>query len=80
MTQRPRMTLSGTVLDGPDARALADFYRRLLGWTVRTDEPDWVTLDPSGGGAAPSTPAKVWPAGDDVGLIDVSPVDEGRGD
>lgn len=50
--QRPRLTLSGTVLDAPDARALADFYRRLLGWAVRKEEPSWVTLDPPGGGAA----------------------------
>ncbi|MDP8923413.1 MAG: VOC family protein, partial [Chloroflexota bacterium] len=34
------MTLSGIVLDAPDARTLADFYRRLLGWTVAKDEPD----------------------------------------
>jgi hypothetical protein len=25
-------TLTGTNLDVPDATALADFYRRLLGW------------------------------------------------
>jgi hypothetical protein len=30
----PRMTLSATVLDAPDARALAAFYQRLLGWEV----------------------------------------------
>ncbi len=67
----PRMTLSGVVLDAPDARALADFYRRLLGWTVRKDEADWVTLDPPGGGASLSfqtEPAYVrpsWPSGPD---------------
>jgi catechol 2,3-dioxygenase-like lactoylglutathione lyase family enzyme len=45
-----RMTLSATVLDAPDARALAGFYQRLLGWDTVTDEPDWVTLRPAGGG------------------------------
>ena len=44
MTQQPRMTLSTVVLDAPDARELADFYRRLLGWEVKVDEGDWVLL------------------------------------
>ena len=44
MTQQPRMTLSTVVLDAPDARELADFYRRLLGWEVKVDEGDWVML------------------------------------
>ncbi len=43
MTQ-PRMRLSATVLDAPDARALAAFYEQLLGWTRVTDEPGWVML------------------------------------
>jgi catechol 2,3-dioxygenase-like lactoylglutathione lyase family enzyme len=43
------MTYTSTVLDAPDARELADFYRRLLGWETEQDEPDWVVLrDPSG--------------------------------
>lgn len=41
---RPRMVLRGIVLDSPDARELAGFYRRLLGWTLGSDEPEWVTL------------------------------------
>ncbi|WP_049577806.1 VOC family protein [Nonomuraea sp. SBT364] len=44
-------TLSATVLDSPDARALAGFYRRLLGWEAEQDEPGWVTLRAPGGGA-----------------------------
>lgn len=52
MEKRPQFTLSGIVLDSPDPRALAAFYRRLLGWTVRTDEPDWVKLMPPDGGTA----------------------------
>ncbi|WP_046496960.1 VOC family protein [Streptomyces odonnellii] len=51
MAERPRTTLTGAVLDAPDARELAAFYQRLLGWTVAADEPDWVKLVPPGGGA-----------------------------
>lgn len=51
MDRRAPMTLTATVLDSPDARSLADFYRRLLGWTVGTDEPDWVTLRAPDGAA-----------------------------
>jgi catechol 2,3-dioxygenase-like lactoylglutathione lyase family enzyme len=65
----PRMTLSGIVLDSPDARALAGFYRRLLGWRVDQDEPDWVKLRPAGDGAGLSFQTDeayvrpTWPAG-----------------
>ncbi len=46
----PRMSLSGIVLDSPDARELAAFYQRLLGWPVQQDEPGWVKLaSPEGG-------------------------------
>jgi catechol 2,3-dioxygenase-like lactoylglutathione lyase family enzyme len=41
-----RFDISGFVLDSPDARSLADFYHRLLGWPVRADEPGWTTLRP----------------------------------
>jgi catechol 2,3-dioxygenase-like lactoylglutathione lyase family enzyme len=46
----PRLTVTGTNIDAPDANALADFYRRLLGYETRTDEPGWVVLRPPGGG------------------------------
>jgi catechol 2,3-dioxygenase-like lactoylglutathione lyase family enzyme len=68
MTQ-PRMTLTATVLGAPDARQLAAFYIRLLGWGVRQDEPDWVALTAPGGGAAlsfqtePGHVPPAWPAG-----------------
>ena len=39
--QRPPMTLSTIVLDAPEARVLADFYRRLLGWMVEAVRPTW---------------------------------------
>ncbi|GLW24176.1 VOC family protein [Microbispora triticiradicis] len=65
----PRMTLSATVLDAPDARELAAFYQRMLGWTIDSDEPGWVTMHPPGGGAGLSFQTEkeyvrpVWPAG-----------------
>ncbi len=34
----------GVVLGAPDARALASFYRDLLGWELAADEPDWCTM------------------------------------
>jgi catechol 2,3-dioxygenase-like lactoylglutathione lyase family enzyme len=69
MTQQPRTTLTATVLDAPDARELAAFYQRLLGWPIGRDEPDWVTLRPPGGGAGLSFQTEkayarpTWPAG-----------------
>ena len=42
--------LSSTVLAAPDPRALAAFYRALLDWETRDDEPDWVVLKPRGTG------------------------------
>jgi catechol 2,3-dioxygenase-like lactoylglutathione lyase family enzyme len=44
------MSLSATVFDSPDARELAAFYQRLLGWKREQDEPGWVTLAAPGGG------------------------------
>jgi catechol 2,3-dioxygenase-like lactoylglutathione lyase family enzyme len=64
-----RMTLAATVLDAPNARELAAFYERLLGWSRRDDEPDWVTLVAPEGGAGlsfqtePNYVRPVWPAG-----------------
>lgn len=37
----------GVVLDAPDARELAHFYQRLLGWRILDEQSDWVTLAPS---------------------------------
>src|SRR5262245_50557147 len=68
MTGQPRMTLSGVVLDTPDPRSLAEFYRRLLGWTVREDSETWVSLSPPGGGSGisfqyePTYVRPVWPS------------------
>ena len=63
------MTLSGIVLDSPDARGLASFYQRLLGWSITQDEPDWIKLAAPGGGPGLSFQTErayvrpVWPAG-----------------
>ena len=67
MTQQPRMRLSTVVLDAPDARELADFYRRLLGWEIKVDEGDWVLLERPDGGTSlsfqtePHYVRPVWP-------------------
>jgi catechol 2,3-dioxygenase-like lactoylglutathione lyase family enzyme len=44
------MKLTSTVLGAPEPRALAEFYSKLLGWPIKTDEPEWVTLRPDDGG------------------------------
>ena len=49
MTDRPKMSLTGVVLDSDDAQALAGFYRQLLGWETAVDEPGWVMLTTPGG-------------------------------
>jgi catechol 2,3-dioxygenase-like lactoylglutathione lyase family enzyme len=65
----PALRLTGTNIDAPDANALADFYRRLLGWTTATEEPGWVILRPAAGGTTLNfqTEARyvrpAWPAG-----------------
>jgi hypothetical protein len=51
VTPPVRLTLSGIVLDSGNARELAGFYQRLLGWTAEQDEPDWVKLSSPDGGA-----------------------------
>jgi catechol 2,3-dioxygenase-like lactoylglutathione lyase family enzyme len=69
MDSRPHMTLSGIVLDSPDANELAAFYQRLLGWNVLQDEPGWVKLGAPNGGPGLSFQTEdkyvrpVWPAG-----------------
>jgi catechol 2,3-dioxygenase-like lactoylglutathione lyase family enzyme len=63
------MSLTGIVLDSPDPAALADFYRRLLGWPTRSEEPGWITLRSPEGGAGLSFQEEAaylrptWPAG-----------------
>jgi catechol 2,3-dioxygenase-like lactoylglutathione lyase family enzyme len=68
MAESPRFRLAGTVLATRDARALAAFYERLLGWKRVQDEAGWVVLHPGGDASAISfhedveyTPP-VWPS------------------
>ncbi|HEY7582233.1 MAG TPA: VOC family protein [Acidimicrobiia bacterium] len=44
------MRISATVLNATDPHRLATFYEKLLGWTRVADEPDWVKIEPPGGG------------------------------
>jgi catechol-2,3-dioxygenase len=44
----PRLRIAGTVLSTRDARSLAGFYERLLGWPRLQDEPGWVVLRADG--------------------------------
>ena len=68
MDGRPQMTLTGVVLDSPDARELAAFYQRLLGWSATQEETDWIVLGAPGGGAGLSFQTEklyarpVWPS------------------
>ncbi|MEE2031236.1 VOC family protein [Rhodococcus chondri] len=55
------------VLDCPDPRGLAAFYRDLLGWQVTQDSDDWVELSRDGYLAlafqlAPQFVPRAWPA------------------
>lgn len=65
----PRLTVTGVVLGAPDARELAAFYERLLGWKRTADEPGWVQLaNPEGGTGLsfqtePGYTRPVWPHG-----------------
>ena len=45
----PSARVSTVVLDAPDAHELAAFYRRLLDYEVRSEEPHWVLIGPPPG-------------------------------
>jgi catechol 2,3-dioxygenase-like lactoylglutathione lyase family enzyme len=49
MSSSARLSLSTVVLDAHDAHELAAFYRRLLGYVVRAEEPHWVLIGPPPG-------------------------------
>ena len=44
MTDRPNARLAGYVLDAPNPRELAAFYRELLGWASYEEDDSWVRL------------------------------------
>jgi catechol 2,3-dioxygenase-like lactoylglutathione lyase family enzyme len=47
---RPSTKLTATVIGTRHPHSLATFYAALLGWEIRRDEGDWVTVrDPAGG-------------------------------
>jgi catechol 2,3-dioxygenase-like lactoylglutathione lyase family enzyme len=64
---RPTLRLGATVLGAESPRALAAFYRDLLGWEITDDQPDWVELPAPDGGAGLSFQTEenhvppVWP-------------------
>lgn len=66
----PAFRLSATVLDSPDPRGLAAFYRELLSWATLVERPDWVVIGPQDG-ATPGLAFQLedehvppaWPAG-----------------
>ncbi|MET7735767.1 VOC family protein [Streptomyces sp. NPDC005402] len=66
------LKLSTVVLDARDAHELAGFYRRLLGYVVRAEEPDWVLIGPPAGAEGTSLALQgepeyvppVWPTRD----------------
>ena len=66
MPDRPRMTLTATVLDTPDPPGLARFYAALLDWPIGEDHPEWATLRPGGPGLSFQLEREhvppVWPA------------------
>lgn len=67
MDSGPPISLATVVVDCPDAHALADFYRQLLGWPVTAAEPDWVLIRCPDGGTGlafqsePEYEPPVWP-------------------
>ena len=79
-------TLHSYVLDCPDPRALAEFYRGLLGGSVQADGEDWVDLEVDGLGArlafqqSPGYAAPTWPSddGDQQAHLDIRVEDLAR--
>ena len=69
MALRSKKQWWGVVLDCPDARELAHFYARLLGWRIFDESAGWATLAPAEDAGynlafatEPSYVRPVWPA------------------
>jgi catechol 2,3-dioxygenase-like lactoylglutathione lyase family enzyme len=69
MRGRTKSTRWSAVLDSKDAARLAHFYLDLLGWSVRSETPGWVTIEPEDGSGYLAFQTNetyvppVWPAG-----------------
>jgi predicted enzyme related to lactoylglutathione lyase len=76
------------VLDAPDPRALAEFYRTLLGWEITEADESWVDISGNNGWRlsfqrAPDHQPPEWPNPDrpqqfhiDVGVEDIDAAEE----
>jgi catechol 2,3-dioxygenase-like lactoylglutathione lyase family enzyme len=71
MALRTKTQWWGVVLDAPDARELARFYERLLGWRIFNESDEWVDLAPAEDAGynlafqtEPRYERPVWPAED----------------
>lgn len=54
---QPKPKLDLVILDCPDALALGRFYADVLGWGMEdSSNPDFVVLEPPGGGVTPDNP------------------------
>jgi catechol 2,3-dioxygenase-like lactoylglutathione lyase family enzyme len=62
-TPRPQLEVAAVTIGAPDPRRLAEFYQRLLGWTVaalegpepgRPEEDTWAQLRPPEGQPGPT--------------------------
>jgi predicted enzyme related to lactoylglutathione lyase len=47
----PARSGGGVAIDAPDARSLAEFYARLLGWTIAREEPGYTVVAAPAGSA-----------------------------
>ena len=57
----PSLRWTGVCLDCADARVLADFYGRLLGWeTTASDGDGWVAMRDPAGGVGLNFQAEAW--------------------
>jgi catechol 2,3-dioxygenase-like lactoylglutathione lyase family enzyme len=51
---KPRMQVTSVSIGAPAPRALAAFYRGLLGWRITGDEPEWAQLKPPASETGPT--------------------------
>lgn len=56
----PSLQLGGVNMDCADAKVMADFYCRLLGWEVTYRDDDYVAIQDSAGGTGLSFQEETW--------------------